>query len=374
MHNGSVFHPGSVVFPPALAVAQATGASGRDLLTAAVAGYEVGIRVGEFLGRSHYKVFHTTGTAGTVAAAAATGRLLNLSAEAMLHAFGSAGTQAAGLWEFLRDAADSKQLHTAKASADGLAAAYLARDGFTGAKRILEGAQGMAAGMSSDADPAPPRRRARHALGAGRDVVQVPRVVPAHPPGRRRAAAAGDRARPRPRTDRAGHGARAPGRDRRAGPGRRSADRPPGEVLDGHGARGDRGVPSRRPRRVRAALPRSRDRRAARARAHGARRRSRGRVSEAVDRQGRGRDDRRPHADRARRRAQGRPGQHALARRARRQGAAARRARERGDGGGSPRRRRARVLAGRLAARGAVARVREHAPSHDHPSEPDDHA
>jgi 2-methylcitrate dehydratase PrpD len=72
----------------------------------------------------------------------------------MLHAFGSAGTQAAGLWEFLRDAADSKQLHTAKAAADGLMAAYLAKEGFTGAQRILEGAQGMAAGMSTDADPA----------------------------------------------------------------------------------------------------------------------------------------------------------------------------------------------------------------------------
>jgi 2-methylcitrate dehydratase PrpD len=154
VHNGSVFHPGAVVFPPALAVAQALGCSGRDLLTAAVAGYEVGIRVGEFLGRSHYKVFHTTGTAGTVAAAAATGRLLGLTDATMLHAFGSAGTQAAGLWEFLRDAADSKQLHTAKAAADGLLAAYLAHDGFTGARRILEGAQGMAAGMSTDADPA----------------------------------------------------------------------------------------------------------------------------------------------------------------------------------------------------------------------------
>lgn len=154
VHNGSVFHPGAVVFPPALAVAQAQGASGRDLLTAAVAGYEVGIRVGEFLGRSHYKVFHTTGTAGTVAAAAATGRLLHLNAEQMLHAFGSAGTQAAGLWEFLRDGADSKQLHTAKAAADGLLAASLARHGFTGAKHILEGPQGMAAGMSRDADPA----------------------------------------------------------------------------------------------------------------------------------------------------------------------------------------------------------------------------
>lgn len=154
VHNGSVFHPGAVVFPPALAVAQARGLSGRDLLTAAVAGYEVGIRVGEFLGRSHYKVFHTTGTAGVVAAAAATGRALELSADKMRHAFGSAGTQAAGLWEFLRDAADSKQLHVAKAAADGLLAAYLAHDGFTGAARILEGAQGMAAGMSSDADPA----------------------------------------------------------------------------------------------------------------------------------------------------------------------------------------------------------------------------
>jgi 2-methylcitrate dehydratase PrpD len=154
VHNGSVFHPAAVVFPPVLALAQALGTSGRDLLVAAVAGYEVGIRVGEFLGRSHYKVFHTTGTAGSVAAAAAAGRLLKLSPEAMLHAFGSAGTQAAGLWEFLRDAADSKQLHTAHAASTGLAAAMLAAEGLTGAAHILEGPQGMAAGMSSDADPA----------------------------------------------------------------------------------------------------------------------------------------------------------------------------------------------------------------------------
>jgi 2-methylcitrate dehydratase PrpD len=71
----------------------------------------------------------------------------------MLHALGSAGTQSAGLWEFLRTAADSKQLHTAHAAAAGLMSAYLAQDGFTGAADILEGPQGMAAGMSSDADP-----------------------------------------------------------------------------------------------------------------------------------------------------------------------------------------------------------------------------
>ncbi|MEO9101132.1 MAG: MmgE/PrpD family protein [Burkholderiales bacterium] len=154
VHNGSVFHPATVVFPVALAIAQERELSGAELLTAAVAGYEVGIRVGEFLGRSHYKVFHTTGTAGTIAAAATAGRLLGLDAQTMLHAFGSAGTTAAGLWEFLRTAADSKQLHTAHAASTGLMAASLAQDGFTGAAQILEGPQGMAAGMSSDADPA----------------------------------------------------------------------------------------------------------------------------------------------------------------------------------------------------------------------------
>lgn len=153
VHNGAVFHPATVVFPAVLATAQHTGASGRDMLVAAVVGYEAGIRIGAFLGRSHYRVFHTTGTAGTLAAAAGVAHVLGADTQTMLHALGSAGTQAAGLWEFLRDAADSKQLHTAKAAADGLLAAHLARDGFTGAKRILEGEQGMAAGMSTDADP-----------------------------------------------------------------------------------------------------------------------------------------------------------------------------------------------------------------------------
>ena len=153
VHNGSVFHPAAVVFPPALAVAQSLGASGAELMAACVAGYEVGIRVGEFLGRSHYRIFHTTATAGTLAAAAAVGRLLKLTPAQMQHAFGSAGTQSAGLWEFLRTAADSKQLHTAHAAAAGLMAAYLAQDGFTGAEDIFTGPRGMAAGMSSDSDP-----------------------------------------------------------------------------------------------------------------------------------------------------------------------------------------------------------------------------
>ena len=154
LHNSSVLHPGTVVFPAVLAAAQDLGKSGEDVIVAAVAGYEAGIRIGEFLGRSHYRTFHTTGTVGTLAAAVAVGKLLDFDSDAFVHAIGSAGTQAAGLWEFLRDGADSKQLHTAKAAADGLLAAYLTADGLTGAQRILDGAQGLAAGMSDDADAA----------------------------------------------------------------------------------------------------------------------------------------------------------------------------------------------------------------------------
>ncbi|WP_347171075.1 MmgE/PrpD family protein [Pseudomonas salmasensis] len=153
LHNSSVLHPATVVFPAALAAAQDLGKSGRELLLAAAAGYEAGIRIGEFMGRSHYRIFHTTATVGTLAAAVAVGKLLDFNEEQFINLLGSAGTQAAGLWEFLRDAADSKQLHTAKAAADGLLAAYLTADGLTGARNILEGDQGLAAGMSSDAEP-----------------------------------------------------------------------------------------------------------------------------------------------------------------------------------------------------------------------------
>ena len=154
LHNSSVLHPATVVFPAVLAAAQDLHASGPQLLTAAVAGYEAGIRIGEFMGRSHYRIFHTTATVGTLAAAVAVGKLMNFDAARFSHVLGTAGTQAAGLWEFLRDAADSKQLHTAKAAADGLLAAYLTAEGLTGARNILEGDQGLAAGMSSDAEPA----------------------------------------------------------------------------------------------------------------------------------------------------------------------------------------------------------------------------
>jgi len=153
IHRLAVLHTAVVVFPTALAVAQEQGSSGRDFIVAVASGYEAGARVGMFLGPSHYRFFQPTGTAGTVAAAVTAAKLLGADESLMLHSIGSAGTQAAGLWQFLREAADSEQLHAAKAAGDGLIAAYAAAAGLRGAWGILEGAQGMGAAMSSAPDP-----------------------------------------------------------------------------------------------------------------------------------------------------------------------------------------------------------------------------
>lgn len=80
-------------------------------------------------------------------------RILNLDFEKSLWAFGSAGTQAAGLWQYLTDATHSKQVHTAKANFNGLLSAYAARDGLTGPRDILGGKRGMAASMAEDIYP-----------------------------------------------------------------------------------------------------------------------------------------------------------------------------------------------------------------------------
>ncbi|CAK7245812.1 MAG: hypothetical protein STHCBS139747_007412 [Sporothrix thermara] len=150
LHNSSMVHPATVVFPAALAVAQATsGADGKDLITACVAGYDVACRIGAFLGPTHYAKFHTTATAGVFGAATAAAHLLKLDAVQMLSALGTAGTQAAGLWQFLLDATHGKQVHTAKAGFDGVFAAYAARAGLRGTADVLEGASGMAAAMVS---------------------------------------------------------------------------------------------------------------------------------------------------------------------------------------------------------------------------------
>ncbi|MEE9181534.1 MAG: MmgE/PrpD family protein, partial [candidate division NC10 bacterium] len=152
LHKPSVLHPAAPVIPAALAVAERDGISGAELLAAVVAGYEVAIRAGEALGPSHYHFWHTTGTCGVFGAAAAAGKLLRLTPEQLVWALGSAGTQSAGLWEFLVEGAMSKQLHPAKAAADGLLAALLAQQGLTGALQIFEGEKGLGRATSAAPD------------------------------------------------------------------------------------------------------------------------------------------------------------------------------------------------------------------------------
>ncbi|KAF3763388.1 hypothetical protein M406DRAFT_340973 [Cryphonectria parasitica EP155] len=154
LHNSSVMHPATVIFPAVLAAAQDNNLSGSDLLLASIAGYEAGIRIAESLGRSHYRIFHTTATVGTVAAALAVAKLLGLGYDQVVSVLGTAGTQTSGLWEFMRSGAgDSKQLHCAHAASNGLLSAYMVRDGLKGAQDVIEGGAGLMKGMSGpDAD------------------------------------------------------------------------------------------------------------------------------------------------------------------------------------------------------------------------------
>jgi 2-methylcitrate dehydratase PrpD len=153
LHPTSVLHPAAPIISAAVAVAECVDASGRELIEAIVAGYEIGIRAGEAVGRTHYNLWHTTATCGTFGAAAAAAKLLKLQEDQIVNALGSAGTQAAGLWQFLADGAMSKQLHPAHAAAAGILSAELASRGFTAARQIFEGPKGFLSAMSKDAEP-----------------------------------------------------------------------------------------------------------------------------------------------------------------------------------------------------------------------------
>lgn len=143
LHHASTLHPAAPIIPAALAVAEREHADGRAFLTAVAVGYEAALRIGEAVNPSHYRFWHPTGTAATFGGATAAASLMKLDAARMLDALGTAGTQAAGLWEFNADGAMSKHLHAGKAAFNGVLAADLARAGFTGATRILEGDRGF---------------------------------------------------------------------------------------------------------------------------------------------------------------------------------------------------------------------------------------
>lgn len=153
--NEASLHPAVAIMPAALAAAHVGGCSGKELIAAIVAGYEVTIKLGAALDpAAHYaRGFHPTGTCGTMGAAIAAAKILGLNQKAMLNALGIAGSQAAGSMEFLSDGSFTKRLHPGWAAHSGVIAALLARNNFTGPGTIIEGRFGFLHAYSSKSNP-----------------------------------------------------------------------------------------------------------------------------------------------------------------------------------------------------------------------------
>jgi len=155
VNNEASLHPGVVAFPTALAMADITPVTGKEFMSAVVAGYDVIVRLGRALKpKEHYgRGFHPTGTCGAFGGAAVAACLLGLQGDDYTHALGIAGSQAAGSMEYLAQGAWTKRLHPGWAAHSGIWAALLARAGYTGPTTILEGRDGFLSSYSGDPDP-----------------------------------------------------------------------------------------------------------------------------------------------------------------------------------------------------------------------------
>ncbi|MBI3373010.1 MAG: MmgE/PrpD family protein [Betaproteobacteria bacterium] len=143
VHRAGVLHVGAVVLPALIAIAEMRrGLNGREFLTAAVAGYEIGPRVGLCMGPEHIgQGWHSGATLGVFSAAAGAARGLRLDTGKTVHALGIGGTQAAGLMA-AQYGAMVKRMHAGRSSQSGLYAALFAESGFTGIEDVLESEYG----------------------------------------------------------------------------------------------------------------------------------------------------------------------------------------------------------------------------------------
>jgi aconitate decarboxylase len=143
VHRNGVLHVGAVTLPALIAIAETRpGMTGADFLTAAVAGYEIGPRVGMCMGQEHItQGWHSGATVGVFSAAAGAARALGLSTDQTVHALGIAGTQSAGLMA-AQFGAMVKRMHAGKSSQSGLYGALLAEGGFTGIHHVFEAEYG----------------------------------------------------------------------------------------------------------------------------------------------------------------------------------------------------------------------------------------
>lgn len=154
-HRGTMSHPGDTMWAAALAVGESVGASGLDTLVAAIAGYEVALRIGQAVMPDHYRRgWHTSGTLMVFGAAATAARLLGLDATQTAWALGTAGAQASGNFAHLPERAMTKDFNCGHAAKSGVIAALLAREGFTGPTNVLESPRGFMALYGGQTQPA----------------------------------------------------------------------------------------------------------------------------------------------------------------------------------------------------------------------------
>ncbi|MEX2643261.1 MAG: MmgE/PrpD family protein [Acetobacterales bacterium] len=153
-HIAAIIHPGVVIWPAALSVAEMTKASGRDLLEAVTAGYECALRIGVSMQPDHStRGFQGTPTCGVFGAAIASARLLGLDATGIRNAIGIAASYSGGIAQFFVSGSDVKRLHAGKAAAQGVECALLAQAGLSGPPDALEGSQGFCGAASETFDP-----------------------------------------------------------------------------------------------------------------------------------------------------------------------------------------------------------------------------
>ena len=166
--GGGPGHAGATVLPAAIAAAEARGAGGRELIAATVAGYDIGYRtlqaVGGFAAHTD-RGWHSTGTFGSFAAAAAAAKIFGLDAGKYADALGIAGSFTGGVWAFIDDGAWTKRVHPGKAGETGIDAALLARAGITGPRRIFEANWGGLFSLYTDTDAKGYPERALAGLG-----------------------------------------------------------------------------------------------------------------------------------------------------------------------------------------------------------------
>lgn len=143
-HRTAQMHLGAIVFPTAIAIAEAYDLSGEEFLEAVIIGYEIGIMLGQIANPQHRdKGFHSTGTIGTFVAGAVASKLLKLDTDQIINVLGLCGTQAAGLLESDHSGSMGKVLHAGKAVYNGILSAFLAKNDFTGSDSIIEGNEGF---------------------------------------------------------------------------------------------------------------------------------------------------------------------------------------------------------------------------------------